>query len=82
MLTTIQINKEEDQIITRLKKLFDMPSKKAVIMAGIQELLRQYQARQRRQRLQKAARAIGTESQQVLHEISHLTTALEAWDED
>lgn len=82
MLTTIQINKEEDKIITRLKKLFDMPSKKAVIMAGIQELLRQHQTRQRRLRLQKAVRAVGSESQQVLDEISHLTTALEAWDED
>lgn len=82
MLTTIQITKEEDHVITRLKKLFDMPSKKAVIMAGIKELMRQHQARQRQDRLRRAVKAVKGESEAILEEMSHLSTALEKWNED
>jgi hypothetical protein len=82
VLTTIQITKEEDHVISRLKKLFDMPSKKAVIMAGIKELLRQHQDRLRHDRLRRAVKAVQDESQTVLEEMSHLATALGKWDEN
>ena len=68
--------------ITKLKKMFALPSKKAVIMAGVHELLREHESRLKRERLQKAVLAVRDESQVVLDEMSSLATALEHWDED
>ena len=62
--------------------MFALPSKKAVIMAGVHELLREHESRLKRERLQKAVLAVRDESQVVLDEMSSLATALEHWDED
>lgn len=62
--------------------MFALPSKKAVIMAGVQQLLRDHESRLKSERLQKAVLAVRDESQAVLDEMSSLASALEQWDED
>ena len=82
MLTTIQISKEEDKLITKLKKMFALPSKKAVIMAGVHQLLREHESRLKNERLQKAVLAVRDESQAIVEEMSSLASTLERWDEN
>ncbi|MBF0104938.1 MAG: hypothetical protein HQM16_06380 [Deltaproteobacteria bacterium] len=82
MLTTIQISKAEDRFITRLKKLLGLSSKKAVVMAGVQNLWLEHLKQTKAQRLQKAALSVQKESAEVHHEFSSKAFGLTHWDED
>ena len=73
--TTIQISPEEDREITRLKKALHFPTKKAVVMAGIQKLERAFQEDKRRRRLQEASLRVRKESLRVNQEWAPYSTA-------
>lgn len=82
MLTTIQISKEEDLFIARLKKVLDLPSKKAVVMAGIKKLWFEHQNKVKADRLKKASLAVQAESLDINQEFSNKAYSLQNWDEN
>ncbi|MDO8519252.1 MAG: hypothetical protein Q7T11_03710 [Deltaproteobacteria bacterium] len=72
--TTIQISPEEDREIIRLKKALHFPTKKAVVMAGIQKLEAALREDKRRRRLQEASRLVREESLRANLEWSPFST--------
>lgn len=74
--TTIQVTKEEDRAITRLKNKLALPSKKAVVLEGIRALSDIVEDRQRRRRLQVASLAVRLESKRINKEWAHHSSAL------
>lgn len=74
--TTIQVTKEEDRAITQLKKKLGLPSKKAVLLEGMQALTQIVENRQRRTRLQAASLAVRRESIKINKEWAPRSTAL------
>lgn len=82
MLTTIQISKQEDRLITRLKNLLNFSSKKAVVMAGIQNLLDEYEKKLKAEKLKKMALKVQKESARVNREFSGLAYGLKHDDSD
>ena len=75
--TTIQISREEDNEIIRLKKALHFSTKKAVVMAGIQKLGAVLRENKRRRRLQEASVRVREESLRVNREWASHSTATE-----
>lgn len=73
--TTIQMNPEEDRKITRLKKTLHFPTKKAVVMAGVQKLEDTLSEESRRRRLREASLRVRKESIGVNLEWAPYSTA-------
>lgn len=69
MLNTVQISREEDRIITQIKNKLGFSSKKAVIMAGLNSLLMEYEKQKRVKMLQKASLLVRKESQKINSEM-------------
>lgn len=65
MYNTIQITKDEDRLILKLKKTLGFKSKKAVVMEGLRKLLQEQERDVRHERLRKASLAVRDESMQV-----------------
>ena len=82
MLTTIQITKEEDALITKLKKWLGVSSKKAAVMAGVQALMAKRVEEEKHERLRKASRAVRKSSLKANHEWAPHAHALKVWDNE
>ena len=74
-LTTIQITSEEDKVIGRLKKELGLPTKKAVVMEGLQALKQTLKQQKRTKGLQAASRLVRRESLRTTQEWGPLGTA-------
>ncbi len=80
MLTTIQINQAEEKMILELKKEFDFPTKKAVVMAALKHLQSLLEERKRVARLQKASLKVRASSLEVNKDFQiSLTDRLKDW---
>ena len=75
-LTTIQITKEEDAEIGFLKEKLALPSKKAVVMEGLNALREILRNQQRRRRLQASSQMVRKESGRINRDWAGLSTAL------
>lgn len=78
MRTSIQITPEEDREIDELKALFKLPSKRAVVLAGLRELRGKFLQTQRKKRLQSASLLCRDESLVVNREMGPLGTGTKA----
>ncbi|MBI4411540.1 MAG: hypothetical protein HY541_03555 [Deltaproteobacteria bacterium] len=74
--TTIQVTREEDRAVTRLKNKLGLSSKKAVFLEGLRALSEIVEDRQRRVRLRAASLAVRADSKKVNKEWAVLSAAL------
>lgn len=74
--TTIQMTSDEDKEVSRLKEEMRLPSKKAVVLEGLQALRQILQAQGRRRRLQVASRAVRGSTVKVHQEWAALSAAV------
>ena len=70
MYNTIQINSEQDRLISELKKLLNLPTKKAVLEKALALLWHQYEESRKNQALRAASLAVRDESLRVNQEFS------------
>ena len=70
MLNTIQINKDEEKLIIKLKKDLGLPTKKAVVLQGLELLLKEQKERDRRERIKVAVALCREESLRINEEMS------------
>lgn len=70
MLNTIQINKDEEKLILKLKKDLGLPTKKAVVIQALELLLQEQKARERKERIKAAVALCREESLRINEEMS------------
>lgn len=75
MLNSIQITKQEDQLITKLKKALGLPSKKAVLRRALETLVQEYEATKKAERLRDASLRVRKESLKINRDFAGLSSA-------
>lgn len=78
MYTTIQITREEDNEIAWLKRQLQLPSKRAVLQAGLESLRQIVKSRMRTAQLKAASLRVRRGSRVINHEWAQGSTALDA----